>query len=243
VTVSDALSELVAEVEARRRELVVYAPEGADPELAATFETRNVTVSRRSLPAGGPPGFVVIRDADDAFAGAVGLSALREFLSPPISPPWDADSRAGYRELFAAVEEALFVAADRRQLLATSREIEDRAWRAGRGTLRVAFQSRTAFELQLAVYRRLVADTDLDVHLYGSPDWIRAAPRIEDVTFHDAPDDLAVYWVLAFDGGDDPENACALVAEELLADDYRGFWTYDRDTVERVDDALGRVDT
>jgi hypothetical protein len=240
MTDGEVFADLLGEVEARRREFVVYAADEADADVVAGFDTRNVTVTHRSLPAGGPPGFVVIRDSEGEFAGSVGIPEVREFLSPPIRRPWDDDwTGGGYRALLAVLDEALFVSFDRRQLLATSREIEDRAWRAGRGTLRVGFQSRASFELQLAFYRRLGADTDLDVHVYGSPDWIRERPPIEAVTLHEAPEGLAAYWFLAFDGGGEPENACALVAEEWYPDDYRGFWSYDAGTVERIDDALG----
>jgi DICT domain-containing protein len=63
-----------------------------------------------------------------------------------------------------AFEETLCAAFDRQQLLARSQEIEDRALRAGDGTLGVGCQSLSAFETQLSLYRRLGNHTDLDVH-------------------------------------------------------------------------------
>ena len=41
---------------------------------------------------------------------------------------------------------------------ATTREVEDRAWRTGGGTLDAGFQSLSTFETQVPVYERLVAD-------------------------------------------------------------------------------------
>lgn len=225
-------------VERRCKRFVVYGAD--DREVTDRLATRNVAVERRALPAAVPAPFVVVYD-DGAFAGVLGFETLAELLVPPVIRPGDRTGLSdGYRVLLDVLAETLFSALDRRQLLATSREIEDRAFRVGRGTLRVGFQSLSVFETQTAVYRRLGAETDLSVHVYGRPDW--TPPDIESVTYHlDEDGSLEPFWCLAFDGGGDDTQACALVARER-ADGYVGFWTYDSDLVEDVLSTLRAAD-
>jgi hypothetical protein len=210
-------------------QFTVYA--AADAGDVDPFGSLDVAVDRRRLPPGAPGPFLVVR-SDGEFAGAISLSSLTGLLEPPVSRPGDREGVSeGYRVLFDALDDALNRAMNRRQLLAVSREIEDRAYRAGTGTLRVAFQRLSTFRSQADVYRHLTADTDLDVHVYGLPDW--TPPDVEGLTYHRYSDEtLAPYWILAFDGGED-RQPCALVARES-ADGYDGVWTDDPGTTAAV---------
>jgi hypothetical protein len=218
---------ILADVERRRKRFTVYA--SGETDLATQFATRNVAVEHRTVGADAPGPFVAIHDGD-TFRGAVGLDALDHLLEPPIERPGERDGLSpGYRSLFEVLDDTVFVALTRRQLLAATREIEDRARRVGTGTLRASFQSLSTFESQAPVYRTLAAETDLDLHVYGRPDW--TPPAIEDVTFH-GDDDVAEHWALAFDGGDGGDP-CALLARERTGD-FEGFWTYDPDLVTGI---------
>lgn len=230
------LDDLIAAVEGRRKYIVVYDRED-DGDVVREFETRNVVVEHEPIPPGGPPGFVVIRD-DGGFVGAIGITELDELLSPPIRKPWDEEFvEAGYRALFDVLDDTLFSSFDRRQLLAAAREIENRAWRVGRGTLRVGFQSLSAMRDQVPVYERLGDDTDLDVYVYGRRDW--DPPEIPRVTVRaESNDEIGSHWFLGFDGGERAVDACALVAEERSPGSFYGFWTYDPATVEELLDYL-----
>lgn len=215
----------------RRKQFTVYSDaDGSDIE--ARLSTRNVTVEQRTLSPVGPPPFVVIRD-DGEVVGTVGLADLDRLVTPPIVRPDDRTGlAAGYRALLDVLEETVFSSLDRRQLLATSREIEDRARRVGAGRLHVTFQSLSAFASQLGLYRRLGRETDLDIHIHGTPDW--QPPAVPNVTYHaDSTGALSQFWCLAFDGGPDPTQACVLIAREE-ADGYVGFWSYDEALVEDV---------
>lgn len=233
------LDPYIEAVEDRRKRFVVYTP-GDEPDVTDSLATRNVTVEHRQLPPDGPPGFVTIHD-DGSFAGAVGLDDLAELLAPPVVRPGERDGLTdGYRALLDVLEETLFSSLDRRQLLATSREIEDRALRTGRGTLRVGFGSLSVFESQLHVYRHLAAETELDIHVYGRPDW--SPPDVQNTTYHeDRNGSLAPFWWLTYDGGDDPTLACVLVARER-EDGFVGFWSYDPHLVEAVNTTLRAVE-
>jgi len=231
------LETLFAEVQDHDRQFTVY---GRDEEMdiETQFAPCRVTVIERDLPPHGPDPFVVIEE-DGEFAGAISLSEVRELLTPPFTRPDEHikdDISLGYRILFAVLDETVFTAMDRGQLLAVSREIEERAFRVGAGTLRVSFQTLSTFASQVDIYRHLATETDLDIHIYCEAD--RTPPAIPGITYHDyATDSHSQYWVLAFDGGPDTSHPCGLVAREDH-DTYAGFWTDDTALVSDIGAAL-----
>ena len=220
-----ALADFFEAVESRRGSITVYAAE--EPEwVAYQFESRNVAVEFESLPPDAPTGFVVIREGGE-FVASIGLAELREVMAPPIRRPWrPPPPDSGYRALLSLLEDTIFTAFGRRQLLGAAREIEDRAWRVGRGRLHVGFQRLSAMRDQYPVYARLGEETDLIVDVYGRDDW--EPPAIPNATVHaESAPEIGNFWFLAFDGGPDRSNACALLAEERDHDEFYGFWTYD----------------
>ena len=227
-----ALADFFEAVESRRGTITVFAPEEPD-WVAHQFGTRNVTVEYESLPPDAPTGFVVIRE-DDEFVASIGLAELREILEPPIRRPWrPPPPDSGYRTLLSLLEDTIFTAFGRRQLLGAAREIEDRAWRVGSGDLHVGFQRLSALRDQYPVYARLGEETNLAIDVYGRDDW--EPPPIPNATVHAEPTpEIGAFWFLAFDGGPERTNACALLAEEREPDEFYGFWTYDADLVEEI---------
>lgn len=229
------LRSLIDEVQPHRKRFTVYATDD-QPAVRERFGETGVSIDHRPLPAGGPEPFVVIHDSGE-FAGAVSLTEFEELLRPPIHRPGDRDSvSAGYRALFDVLDDTVFSSLDRRQLLGASREIEDRAFRVGHGVLRVGFQRLSVFDGQADTYRHLGSKGGLDVHVYGLPDW--DPPAIDGVVYHGSEDPaVGRYWALAFDGGVDERQACALLARED-EETYTGFWTYDPDIVGTILDDL-----
>ncbi len=234
----------------RRKHLTRYAPERG--EFADWFAARNVDVSFHRLPPGGPDPFVVVRDVggshsaggddesgtggggwggtgnrseSERFRGAVTVATLERLLAPPRAT----DERAAkavspaYGAVLDLLDDTVFASLSRRQLLATTREFEDRAWRAGDGLLHVGFQTADAFADQQSLYRRLAADTGLDVHVHLADEGVDAG----DVAVHAGGEYADRYWFVAFEGPGDSQ--CALVAEQRDSDDdgYVGTWTYD----------------
>lgn len=143
-----SLRDILETVGQRRKTLEVHTDEeSVISEFRRQFDTRNVDVTHRQLGSIDETGFVLIRDSDGEFRGALGLAQFEAVLSPEIHPPWElADTEYEQAELFSFLENTLFASYNRRQMLATSREIEERAWRVGTGRLYAGFQRADALE-------------------------------------------------------------------------------------------------
>lgn len=229
------LRDLLDGIAGNRKTLTVFAPERYDA-LEPYFETRNVAVEHEDLPDDGSGGFVVVSEGGD-FVGSVAASAVAELASTS-KADLGTDRSGATEALLDLLADTAFVSFDKRQMVATAREIEDRAYRRGRGTLRTGFQSLSAMRAQREVYEALAGEPDLDVHVYGRPDW---SPDLTGVTVHaeDTPE-IGAFWFVVFDGGGDDRQASALLAEERApdSDTFRGVWTYDAETVAAIDEYL-----
>jgi len=226
------LKRKIDDTAALEKQFVVYAAT-ADDDLAERFATRNVRVTHRLLPDVGDDGFVIVRDRD-GFRAAIGIATLRELLTPPVRPLGESpEETTAFQRFLTLLDDTLFRSTNRRQLLATSREIEDLAWRRASGRLHAGFQSLTAFRDQLSVYQQLAAHSDLDVHVYGHPEW--SPPDVDGLTVHaESNDEIGDVWFVTYDGDGDDDDKCALLAEQRESSLYDGFWTYDSATVDEL---------
>jgi DICT domain-containing protein len=140
-------------------------------------------------------------------------------------------------DLLTNLEQSVFGAraADKSLLIDVSHSIELLANRTRTGQLHVGFQrlSNLVDDEQAArIYGRL-ADSGVDVHVYGVPDRDAELPG---VTIHglDTPE-IRESWFVVYDGGGDPERQAALLTVQIEdTNQYEGFWTYDSDIVDRV---------
>jgi hypothetical protein len=248
--------------------VTTYGPE-RDESLHAFLGRFDVTLRHEALPIPADASYLTVRQAGE-YRGSVPASAFADVVDPPRDAPWTSGVReSGYGDFGELLAGARFTSLQRSHLLATSREVEDRAFRVGRGTLYAGFQSLSAYRAQLGVYERLVAETDLRAHVYGHPDW--TPPAVDGVTVHTgamgtetsadgtpadgtpadgtdprdgrgpAADELGTFWFVAFDGGGDG-MACALVAEEVSAGVYHGAWTYEPRPVRKLAAYLDATD-
>jgi len=85
---------------------------------------------------------------------------------PPRIGEAGASAEAAFRDFLDLFDETVFTAYDRRQMLATSREIEDRAWRVCGGALYAGFQSSNALRNQASLYGQFGEKEALTVHVY-----------------------------------------------------------------------------
>jgi len=123
-------------------------------------------------------------------------------------------------------------------LIVVSRRIEQLAYSYGEGTHRVSFQRLSRLEDERGtreVYDTL-ATTDVDVHIYGRPDWV-PSPQFP-VTMHGGyQEDFRNSWFVLYDPP--PEkvgeyDSAVLVAVEREPGTWDGFWTDRRDVVADV---------
>ena len=152
-------------------------------------------------------------------------------------------SDAGLPAVVEALAETKFVlegapSSNREKLLfiAISRYIERLAYEQPGGTLRVGFQhlSRMRDERGTeSAYRQLGA-ADLDVHVYGVPDWV---PDEEyGVTMHGGyTPEFRDNWFVIYESPAELEGEpMALVSNQVEDNRWRGFWTSDPDLVSEL---------
>ena len=227
-----SFAELISGVEDHEKTLTVFnADSGAVDALRGHFADRNVVVERGQT-LDGPEGYAVLSNGDE-FLTAVDLD---EALAPSQSTGPHFDGRRE-RPLLDHLDETMFTSYDVGQMVAASREIEDRAWRIGAGRLYAGFQTLSTIESQLGVYEQLGTRENLEVHAYGYPD--TDIFDHEHFTIHlERAEEIENSWFVVYDGAEVDTSKCALLAEERGDREFYGFWTYDPDTVDWMVDHL-----
>jgi len=230
-----SLREIIETVESREKRLTVFDPPSREivRQLREYFESQTVRIEVGTTDSS-LSGYAVLsdNDADGEVLAAVDLGHLGD--------PADERDTSPFAPIIEHLDDTTFTSYDLRQMMAASREVEDRAWRKGEGTLHTGFQRAGAIRQQSDVYADL-SGKNLDIHAYSAPS--PEVPEIDGVTVHQEDTrELAESWFVVFDGAGDPLDACALLAEERGDTDERlfyGFWTYDP---EIVDDILTHLD-
>ena len=229
-----SLSELIRGVEDHEKTLSVF---NSDPETVETLRTqfgdRNLTVRGGSTESGTPESYVVLSQNEEFVTAA----DVEHVLATGDGEP-EFGARGG-RPILEHLDETMFTSYDTEQMIAASREIEDRAWRLGEGRLHAGFQKLSILRPQIHVYERLASKDGLQVDAYATPDE-DVPDHGGDLTIHvERADEIRESWFVVFDGGGDDVNKCALVAEERDQREFYGFWTYDPETVDWMLEYLG----
>lgn len=229
------LSSIVEDVTGQERTLTIY--DASDPEAVRAVEdhfiVQRVSVEESTAPDG-PDDFAVLHD-DGEFLAAADLETLRRAVSFEAGLLGATDlAEVPTPDVLKHVGNTTFTSYGKRRMILASREIEERAWRAGGGELYSGFQKLSLFRHQWELYER-VADRGVSIHAYGVPDW--NPPDVPWLTVHASDDEeIRRSWFVGFDSPDDRD--CALLAEECAPNEFGGFWTYD-DSI--VDDVLGHL--
>ncbi|ELZ20244.1 sensor protein [Halosimplex carlsbadense 2-9-1] len=235
------LRELRGRARGPSKTVTTFGPEPYD-DLTGVLDRFDAELVHESLPIPESSGYLVVKRGGE-YLGAISAAAFGELRDPPDDAPWDTTAAASaYHDLVALLSGTSFEMGDRDQMVATAREIEDRAWRNGRGRLYATFQALSAFEKQVSTYEHLAGTTDLSVTVYGDPDW--GPPDIDGVDIRrDETGEISDFWVVAFDGGGDDADKCAMIAEEESPGTYVGVVTYDPGVVDDLtaylDDVAG----
>ena len=241
-----SLIEIIAGGEAHEATLTVF---NADPavtdELRAHFADRNVRIVDDQT-ASGPEEFAVLA-RDGEFVTAVTVDDL---LSPPAGDgaegsEGEGDGAVGEsgsgdrvgRPVLDHLDETMFTSYTREDMVAASREIEDRAWRVGDGELHAGFQTLDVLTGEADTYDLLGEKERLDVHAYAADEG--DAPDVEHYTVHVGETaEIRETRFVAYDGGGYDDAKCALLAEERAPGEFFGFWSYDPETVDYIIDYL-----
>ncbi|WP_281195400.1 DICT sensory domain-containing protein [Halorubrum sp. F4] len=238
-----SLIEIISGVEAREATLTVFDPDPTVAEtLAEHFADRNLRVVAER-PAEGPTGYAVLERGGEF----VTATAIDELLPAGDDAPdddladdgarADATPRRVGRPILDHLDETLFTSYSRADMVAASREIEDRAWRVGDGELHAGFQTLDVLTGESSTYDRLGEKERLAVHAYAAAEG--NAPESSSFTVHIARTaEIRETWFVAYDGGGFDGAKCVLLAEEREPGRFYGFWSYDPDTVDRVIDYL-----
>jgi len=121
-----------------------------------------------------------------------------------------------------------------------SRHIEATAVAVGEGQLRVGFQRLSRLQANeedhtRSVYKRL-AETDVDVHVYGRPDWF--PPESLSMTIHAGyTEDFLQNWFVVFRSANETMRA-AFTAHEHGEGGWTGHWTFQSDRVSDINSYL-----
>ncbi|MDS0294556.1 DICT sensory domain-containing protein [Halogeometricum luteum] len=227
------LRTLVEEVEASSQTLSIVNYDGSEAtknRIVSYFEPQHVQVrdgvSAPSLPAD----FAVLHD-DDSFVAAAAVDEIGRHLSGEAYLGAGEFGSAERPAILRHVDDRTFTSYDRRRMTLASREIESYAYHAGAGEIHAGFQRLSVLRPQARIYER-IAESGVDVHVYGAPD----ADAPEPVVAHASEDaEILGSWFVVYEG-EDPGDARALVAVETDADvgEFSGFWTYETETVEAV---------
>jgi hypothetical protein len=243
------LDDVLDDVDSRQRTLTVFNYDGSETltrNVERYFGFRNVTVTSGETSPDAPRNYLVLHD-DDRVVASSNLDEVRDHLlaeSPRDYVTGDVDvTEARYPAVLTNLDETFVTVSGERKLLMTklSRFIEARALAHGDGTLRAGFQQLSRLDDEhgtASVYRRL-ADAGVDTHVYGHPGGSPAA--LAGLTAHGhETEELRWTWFVVYRVPDRPDLAAALVAERR-GEGFSGFWTFDEETVERVDAYLDRA--
>ncbi|TKX84410.1 histidine kinase [Halorubrum sp. SS5] len=120
-------------------------------------------------------------------------------------------------------------------LITISRYIERTALEHGTGKHRASFQQLSRIDDERGtreVYERL-GDSDVDVHVYGVPDW--TPPPEYELTIHGGwGQEFRDSWFVVFIPDSPSAPHTALLALEDEQNTWDAFWTYDPDTVREI---------
>jgi len=241
--------DFLAKQEAPERSILVVnwtGPEQVRRLLEETFGPLPLDVEERNRPERGENLIILVENGDVVATSSLqslqdavllvnadlyktGLSGIETYEAPDVLTELD-EMRFDLRGFPASTKEKLL-------LVVMSRFIEKRALEVGEGRLDVAFQELSRMEDEYGtkrVYKRL-AETDLDVHVYGVAD---VELDVDEFTVHAGESEpYRRSWFVVFDAPDGEEPA-ALLAVETGPNRWDSMWTYNRDRVERLQELI-----
>ena len=250
------LKTFVDDLDADPLSLVVAnrtAPRPLAEMVEDAFEDQPVDVDERALPDRDEDVVALVRDGEvvatsplDALADALLLVNSDLFRTgardlPDVEVP---DVLAGLDEVPFTLRGYPQSDTEKLLLILVSRYVERTAWEAGEGTFRTSFQRLSRIDDERGTRRvyEALADTGVDTHVYGVPDW--TPPRALDATMHGGyGEDFRYAWFVVYvppdrAAPDDGPDHVALVAVETDPGVWAGYWTYSPSAVTELNEYI-----
>lgn len=219
--------------------------------LEETFDERTLEVGELDLPDAAED-VVALLDGDEVVASSP-LHALEDEILFVNSDLYITGAKAlgdvTLPSVFANLDETPFRVrgypasdSEKLPLIMISRYIEQLAWEHGSGRLRSSFQrlSRLNDERGTRQVYRTLGETDVDVHVYGVPDWLppKSFPGVIHAGYHG---EFRTSWFVVFHVDDPQAKTAALVAERVGDNEWEALWTFDDDRIRAVNRYIERV--
>jgi len=204
------------------------------------LETTHVTAAEL------PDAFLVLTDGG-ACLGAVGIGDLYDYLFDSLRSDALADLTQNVRQrpvvegFLARLDQNVYSLSGERRLplVCVSQLLESRAWRRGTGSLHAGVQRLHTFERVPATWTRYrkIAETEVETTVYGRSDWEPEDWGAVTAYGDESGELVGEYWFVVYSGPEDHDDG-ALLAREVDADRYTGFWTFDSTTVDALVETL-----
>lgn len=232
------LTDIVYTVQTRRQTVSIYNLDASNrvvQALSEYFSNQSVQLRRSRTNETVPKNFAVLHKGDE-FLAASGLIPLYDAIRPdaPLSKESHPEE-ISQPEVLSRISRTEFSSYNRARMVNISRVIERAAWDANEGELHTGFQRLSNARDQWSLYSRLAA-SDLDVHIYGAPDW--EVPPSDAIVHAYGDAEITRTWFVVADCPAGPSRA--LLAEERGPGEFYGFWT---DESRVVDTILERLRT
>ncbi|MFC7134655.1 MULTISPECIES: DICT sensory domain-containing protein [Salinibaculum] len=241
------LADIIDDVDSRQHTLTVLNREEYDPVvnlLEKMFDSEHVDVREGGTEPAAPGNVLMLQDEEGLAVATSTLDEVRDQLLLVNSDLYITGTRplaeVETSDVVANMDDTTFTVSGKSKflLIHISRHVERMALETGGGVLHSGFQELSRIHDERgtdAAYRQLV-DTDVDVHVYGIPDW--DAPP-ESMYVHAATDgEIPEAWFVVHDGDGRDERKAALVCVETGPNEYEGFWTFQPAIVDEVLDYL-----
>ncbi len=228
-------------------------PEALQSLLRQAFDAQPITLEERTLP--GADDDVVVLISEGRVIATSPMSQLRDTF---LLVNTDHYRTSANRIEEGAVPDVLtnltdveftvrgFPVSNKEKLLlvAISRCIEARALAAAEGTYRVGFQSlsRLDDEYGTRTVHELLAETALDMHVYGARTRGQSVADELPVTTHTGDsDELRQSWFVVFEPANGDSEAIALVAIKVGSNEWRSLWTEDTARVRAISEYVAET--
>ncbi|AXG06308.1 histidine kinase [Haloplanus rubicundus] len=226
-------------------------PQPIQEMVEETFGGRSIGVDELDVPDA-EADQVVLLDGDDVVATSP-LAVLEDEILLVNSDLYMTGAKAlgdvTLPDVFANLDETPFrvrgypaSGSEKLPLIMISRHIEQLAWEHGSGRLRSSFQrlSRLDDERGTRTVYETVGNTDVDVHVYGVPDWL--PPESFPGVVHAGYDgEFRTSWFVVFHTEDPTAETAALVAEHIGDNEWDALWTFDDDRIRTINRYIERT--